>query len=181
MIKLVGFIFFNVNAIVLFNRKDHLNHLWLIEVFLLLHCRAQFAENRSIFNTPNPRLMNVSLLKESKLFSSASDRKKRSSSAAAAAGRSIRRVSSSVISAAAAAAAAHLAEDCPAPIHEEADGRPKLLHGQMKSNEMQRKPKQKIKMFQTFHSLRHLSSLPSSCLAHTVFASTLVLIGSSLF
>ena len=29
-------------------------------------CRAQFQENRSIFNTPNPRLMNVSLLKESK-------------------------------------------------------------------------------------------------------------------
>lgn len=27
--------------------------------------RARFQENRSIFNTPNPRLMNVSLLKES--------------------------------------------------------------------------------------------------------------------
>ena len=28
--------------------------------------RAQFAENRSIFNTPNPRLMNVTLMKETK-------------------------------------------------------------------------------------------------------------------
>ena len=32
----------------------------------LFGCRAQFQENRSIFNTPNPRLMNVSLLKERK-------------------------------------------------------------------------------------------------------------------
>ena len=30
--------------------------------------RAQFRENRTIFNTPNPRLMNVSLMKDSKLF-----------------------------------------------------------------------------------------------------------------
>ncbi len=28
--------------------------------------RAQFRENRTIFNTPNPRLMNVSLMKDSK-------------------------------------------------------------------------------------------------------------------
>ena len=30
------------------------------------HCRAQFSENRSIFNTPNARLMNASLLKGEK-------------------------------------------------------------------------------------------------------------------
>ena len=30
--------------------------------------RARWRENRTIFNTPNPRLMNVSLLRESKLL-----------------------------------------------------------------------------------------------------------------
>jgi len=35
-------------------------------VVLQLFAKAQFAENRSIFNTPNPRLMNVTLLKETK-------------------------------------------------------------------------------------------------------------------
>ncbi|CAG2055849.1 unnamed protein product [Timema podura] len=30
--------------------------------------RARWSENRSIFNTPNPRLMNVSLLRDSKLL-----------------------------------------------------------------------------------------------------------------
>jgi len=35
-------------------------------VVLQLFAKAQFAENRSIFNTPNPRLMNVSLLKDKK-------------------------------------------------------------------------------------------------------------------
>ena len=94
--------------------------------------RAQFTENRTIFNTPNPRLMNVSLLKESKLFSS--DRKSRSGSHSGS--RSTRRISSSVLMAASAAAAAHLpqaaaaaTEDCPpAPIQEESPddhGRPK--------------------------------------------------------
>ena len=29
----------------------------------VIYFRAQFAENRSIFNTPNPRLMNVSMVK----------------------------------------------------------------------------------------------------------------------
>ncbi|KAK4300788.1 hypothetical protein Pmani_027032 [Petrolisthes manimaculis] len=33
--------------------------------------RARFRENRSIFNTPNPRLMNASLFKDSKLLSPA--------------------------------------------------------------------------------------------------------------
>ena len=37
-------------------------------VVLQLFAKAQFRENRSIFNTPNPRLMNVSLMKDSKLF-----------------------------------------------------------------------------------------------------------------
>ncbi|KQS52093.1 uncharacterized protein Dere_GG12031, isoform B [Drosophila erecta] len=31
-------------------------------------CRARWRENRTIFNTPNPRLMNVSLLRDSKLL-----------------------------------------------------------------------------------------------------------------
>lgn len=35
-------------------------------VVLRLFSRARWRENRSIFNTPNPRLMNVSLLKENK-------------------------------------------------------------------------------------------------------------------
>jgi len=35
-------------------------------VVLQLFAKAQFAENRSIFNTANPRLMNVSLLKDNK-------------------------------------------------------------------------------------------------------------------
>eukprot|EP00095_Tigriopus_kingsejongensis_P000265 maker-scaffold329_size204955-snap-gene-0.14 protein:Tk00265 transcript:maker-scaffold329_size204955-snap-gene-0.14-mRNA-1 annotation:"isoform d" len=37
-------------------------------VVLQLFAKAQFQENRTIFNTPNPRLMNVSLMKDSKLF-----------------------------------------------------------------------------------------------------------------
>ncbi|CAG7734360.1 unnamed protein product, partial [Allacma fusca] len=35
-------------------------------VVLRLFAKARFRENRTIFNTPNPRLMNVSLLKGSK-------------------------------------------------------------------------------------------------------------------
>lgn len=31
-------------------------------------CRARWHENRTIFNTPNPRLMNVSLLRDNKLL-----------------------------------------------------------------------------------------------------------------
>lgn len=34
----------------------------------MYHCRARWRENRSIFNTPNPRLMNVSLLHNNKLL-----------------------------------------------------------------------------------------------------------------
>lgn len=34
----------------------------------LFGCRARWRENRTIFNTPNPRLMNVSLLRENKLL-----------------------------------------------------------------------------------------------------------------
>jgi len=32
------------------------------------NCRARWRENRTIFNTPNARLMNVSLLRENKLL-----------------------------------------------------------------------------------------------------------------
>ena len=41
-------------------------NLMIYMTIFFIGCRAQFQENRSIFNTPNPRLMNVSLLKESK-------------------------------------------------------------------------------------------------------------------
>lgn len=34
----------------------------------MLISRARWRENRTIFNTPNPRLMNVSLLRDSKLL-----------------------------------------------------------------------------------------------------------------
>ncbi|EEZ98417.2 uncharacterized protein jus isoform X1 [Tribolium castaneum] len=37
-------------------------------VVLRLFSRARWRENRTIFNTPNPRLMNVSLLRENKLL-----------------------------------------------------------------------------------------------------------------
>ena len=43
--------------------------------------RAQFAENRSIFNTPNPRLMNVSLLKDSKFQRSSMPKRANSTNA----------------------------------------------------------------------------------------------------
>ncbi|XP_071745354.1 uncharacterized protein jus isoform X2 [Lepeophtheirus salmonis] len=36
----------------------------IICVVLQLFARAQFRDNRTIFNTPNPRLMNVSLMKD---------------------------------------------------------------------------------------------------------------------
>lgn len=79
--------------------------------------RAQFAENRSIFNTPNPRLMNVSLLKDSKLFPN--QRSQRS--------RRVSRVSSSVLNAAAVAAAGHLPqEDSLQTIREEDHGRTQM-------------------------------------------------------
>lgn len=42
----------------------------IICVVLQLFAKARFQENRSIFNTPNPRLMNVSLLKDGKIPSS---------------------------------------------------------------------------------------------------------------
>ncbi|KAJ4432394.1 hypothetical protein ANN_21013, partial [Periplaneta americana] len=37
-------------------------------VVLRLFSKARWRENRTIFNTPNPRLMNVSLLRDSKLL-----------------------------------------------------------------------------------------------------------------
>ncbi|XP_055678859.1 uncharacterized protein LOC129787346 isoform X2 [Lutzomyia longipalpis] len=40
----------------------------IICVVLRLFSRARWRENRTIFNTPNPRLMNVSLLRENKLL-----------------------------------------------------------------------------------------------------------------
>lgn len=42
----------------------------IICVVLRLFSRARWRENRTIFNTPNPRLMNVSLLRDSKLLHS---------------------------------------------------------------------------------------------------------------
>ncbi|GBP53873.1 hypothetical protein EVAR_96780_1 [Eumeta japonica] len=42
----------------------------IICVVLRLFSKARWSENRTIFNTPNPRLMNVSLLRESKLLHS---------------------------------------------------------------------------------------------------------------
>ncbi|CAL4096418.1 unnamed protein product, partial [Meganyctiphanes norvegica] len=45
----------------------------IICVVLRLFSKARFRENRSIFNTPNPRLMNASLFKDSKLLSPAHD------------------------------------------------------------------------------------------------------------
>lgn len=48
-----------------------MNHslLFCMFVFHLIN-RARWRENRTIFNTPNPRLMNVSLLRENKLMHS---------------------------------------------------------------------------------------------------------------
>lgn len=37
-------------------------------IFSFYFFRARWRENRTIFNTPNPRLMNVSLLRDSKLL-----------------------------------------------------------------------------------------------------------------
>ncbi|CAB4054538.1 unnamed protein product [Lepeophtheirus salmonis] len=51
----------------------------IICVVLQLFARAQFRDNRTIFNTPNPRLMNVSLMKDSKFFGRASKRKSNTS------------------------------------------------------------------------------------------------------
>ena len=92
--------------------------------------------------------MNVSLLKESKLFSS--DRKSRSGSHSGS--RSTRRISSSVLMAASAAAAAHLppaaaaaTEDCPpAPIQEESPdehGRPKCARSKTNERNVSRQNK----------------------------------------
>nr|XP_029732780.1 uncharacterized protein LOC115268759 [Aedes albopictus] len=39
-----------------------------IHFYLLRFRRARWRENRTIFNTPNPRLMNVSLLRDNKLL-----------------------------------------------------------------------------------------------------------------
>ncbi|XP_068081892.1 uncharacterized protein jus [Anabrus simplex] len=44
-------------------------------VVLRLFSKARWRENRTIFNTPNPRLMNVSLLRDSKLLHSAGERR----------------------------------------------------------------------------------------------------------
>ncbi|XP_046392394.1 uncharacterized protein LOC124160558 isoform X2 [Ischnura elegans] len=44
-------------------------------VVLRLFSKARWRENRTIFNTPNPRLMNVSLLRDSKLLHGAGERR----------------------------------------------------------------------------------------------------------
>lgn len=38
------------------------------QIFTLMPFRARWRETRTIFNTPNPRLMNVSLLRDNKLL-----------------------------------------------------------------------------------------------------------------
>eukprot|EP00093_Oithona_nana_P013290 13290.XXX_944445_942219_1 [CDS] Oithona nana genome sequencing. len=48
-------------------------------VVLQLFAKARFQENRSIFNTANPRLMNVSLMKDTKSASQARSKKQRKS------------------------------------------------------------------------------------------------------
>ncbi|KAL7638876.1 UNVERIFIED_CONTAM: hypothetical protein RMT77_010410 [Armadillidium vulgare] len=53
----------------------------IICVVLRLFSKARFRENRSIFNTPNPRLMNASLFKDSKLLSPARGGSRRGSRA----------------------------------------------------------------------------------------------------
>jgi len=60
--------------------------------------RAQFRDNRTIFNTPNPRLMNVSLMKDSKLFGKGRNKPEKVH----------KRRKESVAAAAAAAAALHI-------------------------------------------------------------------------
>ena len=52
---------------IIFSRKKAYRFLVFPPIFFSFY-RAQFQENRSIFNTPNPRLMNVSLLKDSKSY-----------------------------------------------------------------------------------------------------------------
>ena len=42
--------------------------LQLMVQYCMCWIRARWRENRTIFNTPNPRLMNVSLLRDSKLL-----------------------------------------------------------------------------------------------------------------
>lgn len=44
------------------------SHLFRSLIQSRLNCRARWRENRTIFNTPNARLMNVSLLRENKLL-----------------------------------------------------------------------------------------------------------------
>lgn len=43
-------------------------YAYLTLVSIIYTYRARWRENRTIFNTPNPRLMNVSLLRENKLL-----------------------------------------------------------------------------------------------------------------
>ena len=59
----------NVNYIKFYFHEKCLRYRFLVfpPIFFSFY-RAQFQENRSIFNTPNPRLMNVSLLKDSKSY-----------------------------------------------------------------------------------------------------------------
>jgi hypothetical protein len=53
--------------------------LQMMVQYCMWKIRARWRENRTIFNTPNPRLMNVSLLRESKLLHGAERRGSRAS------------------------------------------------------------------------------------------------------
>ena len=53
----------NLNANIT-NEISYMDLIWLLLSFLLYATRARWRENRTIFNTPNPRLANASLLKE---------------------------------------------------------------------------------------------------------------------
>ena len=70
--------------------------------------RAQFRENRSIFNTPNPRLMNVSLMKDSKFFGSRKSGKKSGSESDPRGNIDVSKRQQSIAAAAAAAHAFHV-------------------------------------------------------------------------
>ncbi|XP_059084493.1 uncharacterized protein LOC131881601 isoform X1 [Tigriopus californicus] len=90
----------------------------VICVVLQMFAKAQFRENRTIFNTPNPRLMNVSLMKDSKLFG-ATPRKTSGGSLTAAQKRKLRK--ESVAAAAAAAAAYQIGQTTLETMAEQAD------------------------------------------------------------
>lgn len=53
----------------IFKQHFKISFLFLFDCIVVVHS-ARWRENRTIFNTPNPRLMNVSLLRDNKLMHS---------------------------------------------------------------------------------------------------------------